>query len=116
MKKLVLESAEYAKDSYGYPALFVKINGVSVNLAFGKRTLLEDGIVCLEKEGLGETIEFVKDGQRVSINNCTQDKRIVQLVRNFNKIIDSKEKIPTGMFDLKTLKLKPSSNQDIESI
>jgi hypothetical protein len=116
MKKLTIESAEYAKDSYGYPALFVKINGVSVNLAFGKRTLLEDGIVCLEKEGLGEKIEFTKNGQRISLNNCTQDKRIVQLVRNFNEIIDSEEDIPCGIFDLKTLKLKPSSNQDIESI
>jgi hypothetical protein len=114
MKKLTIESAEYAKDSQGYSGLYVVINGISLNLGFAKRTLLEDGIVCLHGYGLGETIEFVKDGQNISISNCTRDERIVQLVRNYCEIMDSDEDIPCGMFDLKTLKLKPS-NQDIES-
>jgi len=103
MKKYTIESAEYAKGDSGYPALMATINGVQTNLAGRKLTLLNAGVVPLDNDELGETVEFMLNGNPTTLNNCTKDKRIVQLVKNFNNLPSG---APYGKFDLKTLKLE----------
>jgi len=105
MKEYSIESAEYVEGDSGYPALIAVINGVETNLADRKRTLLNAGVVVFDEDGLGEKVEFLLYGNPTTLNNCTKDERIVQLVKNFNNLPSD---APYGKFNLETLELESS--------